>query len=123
MEGLKSLIAGMQYVRETLNKDFPLQHLMLFLTVADNPSITMPELSKKLGVPQGTISRTYKALSRYVADVDAMQGVERVDGKKEFGYGLLRAEPDLYNRRALALYLTDRGDEVLGGLLSAMGRD
>ena len=92
-----------------------MQQLVLFLTVVENPGITMPELVDLLGMPQGTVSRNVKALSHYVVWQD---GVAVPHGRN-----LLRTQADEDNRHVLAVYPTGRGEALAREIAQgALGR-
>lgn len=69
----------------------------------------MPDISERIGMPQGTLSRNIKQLSRYT--VRGEKG-----GREVRGYNLLRTEPDLDERRRLAVYLTKDGKALIEDL-------
>ncbi len=105
MREVTLMFASVELFRKRINKDMPIQHVALLLAVAENPGITMTELMRILGMPQGTLSRNVRILSRYV---------ERKKGTAVLrGYDLLRTEPDRYGRRGLAVYLTEDGAELV----------
>jgi len=76
-------------LRSELKKDLPIQHLALLLAVVEEPGISMPELMKRLKMPQGSVSRNVKLLADRVR-----------------GYGLLLTAPDQVNRKQMAVYPT-----------------
>lgn len=97
------------YIREQVSNDLALPQLAIYLTVCHDEGVTMPELCEKLGMPQGSLSRNVKRLSRYY------------EGSKLQGYDLLSTSPDLHDRKRLAVYLTDQGKrlrEELNSLLT-----
>lgn len=111
---LGRLLKILELVRNKVHRELPIQQLLLLLTVAERPGITMPELMAVLDMPQGTVSRNVKALSHYL---EWKNGVAVPHGR-----GLLRTLPDADNRQVLAVYLTGRGDalcEELARLLAA----
>jgi DNA-binding MarR family transcriptional regulator len=69
-------------LRTVLNKDLPIQNTALIFAVVQQPGINMQGLMEGLGLPQSSVSRNMKLLSG--------------NGR---GYGLLRNEPDLVNRK------------------------
>lgn len=106
---IKNLFDVIQRIRGRINPDFAIAQLALFLYVAQREGLTMPELSEHLDMPQGTLSRNIKQLSRYSVRLEG--------GDKEVrGYGLLRTEPDLEERRRLAVYLTKDGRKFIADL-------
>ena len=91
------------HLRTALNKDLPIQHMALLLAVVQQPGISMQALMDQLGMPQGSVSRNVKLLS----DVGR-------------GYGLLRNEQDMVNRKQVVVYPTEKCVlliETLCGLL------
>lgn len=106
--GISRLYKAIERVRE-LNPDFAISQLSLFLYVVQHEGITLHEVAEALRIPQGTVSRNTKQLGRYI--------VTREDGTKEVrGYGLLRTEPDMEERRRLAVYLTKDGKQLVNDL-------
>ncbi|NJC88035.1 MAG: winged helix-turn-helix transcriptional regulator [Desulfuromonas sp.] len=105
MREIFRLSAALGILRHQVHKELPLQHIALLLAVSENPGITMPELMKMLDMPQGSLSRNVKALSRYVErehDVPVLKG-----------YDLLRTERDPQHPRVLAVYLTGHGEALI----------
>jgi DNA-binding MarR family transcriptional regulator len=101
---ISRLLKILDLVRSKVHRELPLQQLVLFLTVVENPGVTMPELVATLDMPQGTVSRNVKALSHYVVWQD---GVAVPHGRN-----LLRTRPDEENRHILAVYPTGRGEAL-----------
>jgi DNA-binding MarR family transcriptional regulator len=66
----------------------------------------MNDLVEKLDLPQASISRSTKELSKYI------ERDPKTNEKKLVGYDLIRTEPDLEERRRLVLYLTPKGRQV-----------
>lgn len=99
------LLKALEYVRNRVHRELPLQQLHLFLIVARQQGITMPELMAVLDMPQGTVSRNVKALSHYLK---WQNGIAVPHGR-----GLLRTLPSADNRHVLAVYLTGRGEALL----------
>ena len=111
MQEINKLSRVIELLRKQLNKDLPSQHIALLLAVAQEPGITMPELCKRLDMPQGTVSRNVKLMSHY-ADKNG-------DAAKK-GYGLLETEPATSNRYQLAVSLTAEGERLIQKLVKAM---
>jgi DNA-binding MarR family transcriptional regulator len=90
-------------LRMELNKDLPIQHIALLLAVVQQPGVSMQDLMRCLGMPQGTVSRNVKLLS----------------GRGR-GYGLLRREQDLVNRNQVVVLPTARCINLVEKLCSLM---
>ena len=105
MKEISRIYKVVEHLRKTVNKDFPSQHIAIFLAVAQNPGITMPELIHQLDMPQGTLSRNVKLLSRFMTHENGSSSLK--------GHDLLRTEPVPTGRHALAVYLTDKGEFLL----------
>ncbi len=116
----QNLEAAMRFVRDEIANDFPSQHLLLFLTVANNEGITMPQLEEELGIQQGVVSRSVKKLSLYMREPTAQELNDGLVEKKKAGHDLLRVEPDLYNRKVHAVYLTKRGKDILNRFIECV---
>jgi DNA-binding MarR family transcriptional regulator len=120
MKEITQLIRVMETIRKKINSDMPTQQVHILLTVADNPGITMPELSKKLDMNQGTVSRNTKILGTYIEKADADKAKKSKKAADLKGYDLLRTEPDMYNRKALAVFLTKKGEQVVKQLAKVL---
>ena len=105
MKEVTRMLEAMELLRKRVHREMPIQHIVLLLTVAENPGITMPELVNHLDMPQGTVSRNVKILSSFV---EWENGVARSRGRN-----LLRTLPDSDNRHVLAVYLTGRGEALV----------
>lgn len=106
-QGIEKLAKAME-VFSHIYAELPLQQISLFLEIAKQEGVTMPELTKILDMPQGTLSRNVKALGVYLKDSPDSPGT-----KVKLGHDLVETRPDLYNRKSLAVYLTQRGKEVV----------
>lgn len=115
MNDIAQILAAIELLRKRVNKEMPSQHIVLLLTVADNPGITMPELSRVLDMPQGTVSRNVKVLSSYVD--------HEKDSFKQKGHNLLRTQPDNSDVYCLAVYLTGRGELLMKELITTLYPD
>lgn len=94
-----------------------LLHLKVFLQVSENDGkITMPELMDLCGMSQSNVSRTVKDLSIYMAD-----NPESLGNRIERGAGVLETRPDAYERRRLAVYLTEKGRELKSDIAKVLG--
>lgn len=113
MNEINRIARVVEHLRKNVNKDLPSQHLAIFLAVAERPGITMPELIRQLDMPQGTLSRNVKLLSRFI-DQEGGKPVLR-------GHDLLRTSPVPTGRHALAVYLTDKGEFLLRELQDILG--
>ncbi|AMV73348.1 MarR family transcriptional regulator [Desulfuromonas sp. DDH964] len=113
MREVSNMLEAMELLRRRVHREMPIQHIVLLLTVAENPGITMPELVTRLDMPQGTVSRNVKILSSYV---EWENGVARTRGRN-----LLRTLPDADNRHVLAVFLTGRGEALVQELGRTVG--
>lgn len=90
-------------LRVELNKDLPIQHIALILAVVQQPGLSMQDLMDRLGMPQGSVSRNVKLLSTL--------------GR---GYGLLRNEQDLVNRKQVVVFPTEKCIDLVEKLCSLL---
>lgn len=88
---LSQLSEVISHLRSELNKDLPIQHIALILTVVDQPGISMQALMERLDMPQGSVSRNVKLLSSQVRD-----------------YALLHTEQDEIHRKQVVVYPTEK---------------
>ena len=104
---------AVRFVRNTLDPHLPIQQLAILINVyeSEGRGLTMPELAETTEISQGSISKNVKALSKY-SDKDG----------NILGKGLLRVEPDIYERRRYNVKLTDKGQEVMNALFVAIAR-
>lgn len=115
MGELQRVLEAVELLRRRIHKDVPSQHIALLLAVANNPGILMPELCRRLNMPQGTLSRNVKVLSHYVEYKDGAL-IAR-------GRNLLRTQPDPSGSNCLAVYLTGKGESVVAELLESLYPD
>lgn len=101
MDDIDRVAKVIEHLRKHVNKDLPSQHIAILLAVIQSPGITMPELITQLNMPQGTLSRNVKLLSRHIADDNGRSRLK--------GHDLLRTEPAKAGRHALAVFLTENG--------------
>lgn len=97
------------FQRETI-VDFGVPQLAIFLQLCIKPGLTMPEIEEILNIPQTGVSRNIKKLSKYTEA--GYKGVK--------GYDLVYTRPDLYERRRLAVFLTDKGERLKKEILEIM---
>lgn len=122
MREISQLIKVMETLRRRVHSDMPTQQVHILLTVADQPGITMPEIAKKLDMNQGTVSRNVKVMGIY-AEKPAGAKAKGKKGDAEIrGYDLLRTQPDLYNRKSLAVFLTKKGEQVVKSLTKVVAQ-
>lgn len=96
------------FVRDKISKDFAIPQLHLFLLICEKEGITQPELAKRASMPQATVSRNVRALAKaYNKETEQIEGYDLVDVK-----------PDLYERRRLACFLTEKGKAVRKAILA-----
>lgn len=115
MREITQLIRIMETIRKKVHSDLPVQQAHILLTVADHPGITLPEISRQLDMNQGTVSRNVKVLGIYAEPSKDEKGKMVVKG-----HDLVYTQPDLYNRKSLAVFLTKKGEEVVEALASAV---
>lgn len=89
----------------TLDKEMPVQQMLVFCWVALNEGRTQRELCVSLDMPSSTASRNLAALSK----------VHRL-GKE--GLGLIEWREDPMDRRSKLLWLTTKGQQTITKLLS-----
>lgn len=89
-----------EHIRSSVRHDIPLSQLTVYLTVCRQPGITMLDIQEDLDMLQGSLSKITKQLSRY-----------SVKGEIK-GYDLVRTEPDLEDRRRMAVHLTQKGSQL-----------
>lgn len=80
--------------------------------VAMDEGITQHEISKRLDMFTGTVSRNMKILGEY----DVIEHGEVVTK----GYGLIEQKPHRLERRRMACYLTKRGRELKAEIIKIM---
>lgn len=105
------LISQLQFARQTIDQDMTVLSLAMFLVVASFPEhegAPMQKIVERLGISRSTCSRNVYSLCA---------GLVRKEQPKK-GYGLVRTEPSEYDRRALNVFLTPKGQAVLKGLLA-----
>ena len=108
------LLRAVRYFREVLNSTQPpLQHLEMFLAVAEDEGIGQIALEKKLDSLQATTSRNIKRLSQNPVRDD--------DGKMvRMGHDLLEVRPTagVFN----GVYLSKHGKEVFLEIQKILGK-
>ena len=85
--------------------DAPVSRVIVFLTVALKPGITMREVEKGLKVSQTT-------MSRHVAILGTAGFRDPMTGKRERGWGLLEAMRDPEDYRQKRLWLRPKGRKL-----------
>jgi len=104
---LRALSRTVRIIRTQLNHELPIQQLALLLEVHLNEGISMPELSKKLNMGQGSVSKNVKLMSRYI------------EGGELRGYDLLSTEQDLQERRRFVVRTTEKAERLLASITDA----
>ena len=112
MEGIDKLIRFINYVRENINPDLAFSQLYLLTLVAKHQGITQREIADKTALPQGSISRNLKILSKY--NVKSAKGIEQK------GYDLVELRQDMFDRRVTEVRLTKHGEEIVREMLKVM---
>ncbi len=103
--GVDKLFATVSYLREAVHPDFAMSQVALFLLVALNNGITMPEIAEKLNMPVGAVSKNVTRLSKRLVKIDGVS--------KLVGYDLIQAAPDLEERRRYSVTLTQKGHKII----------
>jgi DNA-binding MarR family transcriptional regulator len=104
------------FIRKEIYMDFPLPQLEVFLLVIENDGISQSDISKRLDMPQGTVSRNVAKLSSKV--------IKKDDGSYEkVGYGLLENRPDQIESRSYNVFLTDKGKQFVKDLKFVLKED
>lgn len=94
-----------------------LSHLRVFMAVAKQEGITMPELLKSLEMSQASVSRIVKDLSSYrTADSGSS------DSSHTKGHNILLVSPDAYHRKRLAVFLTEKGKKLKEEIEEALSK-
>ena len=100
------LLAAIEGFRARIDRALPSQQISLLLTVARQPGITMSELVEVLRMPQGSVSRNVKSLAQFCVR-------SRWGQLKPAGYDLLTTRPSDENPKKLAVFLTQKGEEII----------
>lgn len=93
-------MAAMIRLLRSLSADMPMQQADILLSVAQNPGLTMADLTKMTGLSHASVSRNIAALSEY----------HRL-GKP--GLNLVEAVTDPRETRRRLIYLTTQGKSLL----------
>jgi len=96
---------GIAFLRKEVSSELPTQQLAILLEVIAEEGITMPALQKKLYMSSASVSKNIRMLSRFK------------DGDEIKGYDLLRTEPDLDERRRMAVFPTETGKRIVSEFL------
>ena len=111
-----TLLKAVKYFKSMIQHDQPaLQHLEMFLTVAEEDGLTQIQLQDRLDSPQGTTSRNVAKLAvRPVADPSN-------PGRKVLsGPDLLETRP-AREAKQIGVYLSKHGKEVLAEIQKILG--
>ena len=103
---ISKLLKVLQLIRNEISVDIPVQQIAILLLVSQrkpNDPISMPEIKLALNMPQGSVSRNVRMLSRFT---DSKKGSFR-------GYDLVETRPDMYERRRLSVSLTEKGKKLV----------
>lgn len=100
--GIKKFKEYLDVIRSVFGNEVYITQLAIFLEVANHEGISTPDLEKRLGVAQNTLSRNIKKLSRY----------RDRKTKKIEGLNLMYSTQDLEERRRFVLFLTPEGHEL-----------
>ena len=107
----------MQLVKEfkTVDENFDLNKMLIFLSVALEDGVEAQELSKNFNIPKTTMSQLILSM--------CPQGYRKgKDGKRVAGSGIMIQEPSPRDLRAKALYLTFDGKILVDRLTEIIVR-
>jgi DNA-binding MarR family transcriptional regulator len=105
-KGLGKLQEAIQLLRE-LDAEMPAQTAVTFLIVAQEPGISMAELTDRLKIAQSSTSRNVAYLSRWRA-------------YEKPGHNLVEARENPQDRRAKVVELTSKGEKLAEALVKAV---
>lgn len=108
----KDIQTAIQFI-ETLREvdaEMPLQTAHTLLCIALQPGLTMQELSERTGLSQSSCSRNVQALGEW-------------HWNRKPGYNLVEAVPDPHDTRRKIMFLTKRGRDILGRLVSTIRKE
>jgi DNA-binding MarR family transcriptional regulator len=103
---LASLLKALKPFRE-LNSTMPLQYVTAFLSVANKEGQNVTAYAKLVGTSQSL-------MTRHLADLG------EINRYHEPGYGLVEAKTDTMDRRNKLIYLTAKGQRLVGQLIGAL---
>ena len=109
--GIKEFIL---YLRIEVDREFPLQQLHVLIEIADNEGINTNDLTEKVVMQKGPLSRNIKTLSTF-GEIEPGGNVT-VHGKD-----LIEVKRDTVERRLLTYWLTDKGRNVIEHIRKIMG--
>lgn len=111
-QGIDKLKETLDIIYDYTKEELIGTQLTIFLAVARKEGQEMQELCDTVGKPQGSLSRNIKKLSIY----------KNRKGNKA-GFDLLEVKPSFENRRALAVYLSDKGRKLRAEINKCLGDD
>lgn len=106
MDSIARLHRAIELLESNIEEGNSVRQIRIFLAVAEHEGISMPDLAALLDLPQPTLSRNIKLLSRYTEV--GPNGERQVKGAD-----LLTTGPDIDYRRRFAVYLTQKGRELV----------
>jgi DNA-binding MarR family transcriptional regulator len=110
---IKQFIQGINFIRAAVHKDIAMPQLAIFLLVAENDGITQTEIAERFNMPQGTVSRN-------VAKLGHLMTKDSKGNWKQMGYELVENIPDQHETRRNAVFLTNKGKQIIKGLKKAI---
>lgn len=114
MDSIARLHRAIELLESNIEEGNSVRQIRIFLAVAEHEGISMPDLAALLDLPQPTLSRNIKLLSRYTeVGPNGERQVKGVD--------LLTTGPDIDYRRRFAVYLTQKGRELTQKLQEIIG--
>lgn len=114
MDSIARLHRAIELLESNIEEGNSVRQIRIFLAAAEHEGISMPDLAALLDLPQPTLSRNIKLLSRYTeVGPNGERQVKGVD--------LLTTGPDIDYRRRFAVYLTQKGRELTQKLQEIIG--
>lgn len=106
--GVMRFLATVEMLSEEVYSELPIQQILIFLAVAVNEGVSMRTIGKIFPyMSQSSISRNVRML-----EAPTPGPIESTLGIKPKGHGLIETRRGVENRRAVILYLTDKGKEI-----------
>lgn len=104
-----------EFIRKTIHRDFAMPQLSILLLVAENEGISQPDISKRLDMPQASVSRNVTKLCKKL--------VTQRTGTVNRGYELCEISPDPAEPRRLNVFLTNKGKKFIEELRTMLNQE